>query len=185
MSLDARLQEMLDHHEITKLLAVYCHGSDRMDESKMAGVYLEDSWDDHGLNKCPGPEFARRSMSNLGKGSEMCSHQLGQSQIKVTGDVAGAETYFIATLRRRMPDGENLLLQMGGRYVDTLHRVDEGWKIKHRTCVRDWSITHRIEADWLENNPFVEGQRSGADPSFAVLGLKHLGPGAPVRFETA
>ncbi len=30
--MDKRLQEMLDHYEITKVLSEYCHGLDRMDQ---------------------------------------------------------------------------------------------------------------------------------------------------------
>jgi hypothetical protein len=42
------LQEVIDHHEIRKVMSVYCHGCDRGDEARMASVYLEQSWDDHG-----------------------------------------------------------------------------------------------------------------------------------------
>jgi SnoaL-like domain len=89
---DKRLQEMLDHYEISKLLSEYCHGLDRMDESRMASVYAKESWDDHGPNKCPGPEFAQRIMKLMQMpASIMGSHMLGQSLIKVDGDRAGAE----------------------------------------------------------------------------------------------
>ena len=55
--MDSRLQEMLDHYEIRKTLALYCHACDRADEAMMAGVYTgEDSFDDHGHVKAPGPE---------------------------------------------------------------------------------------------------------------------------------
>ena len=64
---------------------------------------------------------------------------------------------------------------MGGRYVDTLRRVEGKWKIKKRICVRDWSITHPLAEDFMMGGPYVEGERSGADPSFAVLGIRHSG----------
>jgi hypothetical protein len=44
--MDQRLQAMLDHHEITQLLAEYVHGCDRCDTDAMASVYWDDSWDD-------------------------------------------------------------------------------------------------------------------------------------------
>ena len=56
--MDDILKEMIDHHLIIKTLNEYCHGCDRLDRVRMASVYAEDSWDDHGLNKCPGPQFA-------------------------------------------------------------------------------------------------------------------------------
>jgi len=44
-ALDPRLQELLDHHEIRKHLAEYCHACDRGDEALMASCYTgPDSW---------------------------------------------------------------------------------------------------------------------------------------------
>src|SRR5258706_11565970 len=115
-----RLQELLDHHDIRQLLATYCHGCDRADEVEMASVYREDSWDDHGRRKMPGRRFSIETVAETIETTNVCSHQLGQSLIKLDGDKAGAETYFIATVL--YPDrGEGEILnQLGGRYVDTL-----------------------------------------------------------------
>ena len=63
------LQEIIDHHEIRKLLAVYCHGCDRGDEHRMASVYLDNGWDDHGTYKGPGKGFAKYVMNMLATGS--------------------------------------------------------------------------------------------------------------------
>ena len=144
-----RLQELLDHHDIRQLLATYCHGCDRADEVEMASVYLEDSWDDHGKRKMPGRRFSIETVDETIATTSVCSHQLGQSLIKVDGDTAGAETYFIATVL--YPDrGEGEILnQLGGRYVDTMHREAGEWRIKQRLCVREWSISRPIQSDWL------------------------------------
>jgi len=170
--MEQRLQEMLDHYEITKLLNEYCHGCDRRDQTHMASVYAKDSWDDHGPDKCPGPEFAARTMTAM-RAIHMCSHLLGQALIRVNGDQAGAESYFIATVRRPVEGGGETLNQLGGRYVDTLVRVDGQWRIKKRVCVRDWSISVPIASDWLAKAGFVQGHMSNADPSYAVLGIQH------------
>lgn len=183
--MDSRLQELLDHHDIRKLLCTYCHGCDRGDAERMAGVYCDDSWDDHGAYKLDGKAFAAMMTMQIAETTQGCSHQLGQSLITVQGDRAGAETYFIATVRDVAKDGQKLLNQLGGRYVDTLQRENGAWKIKKRICVREWSISHRVAEDWLEGAGFVKGERSGNDPSFAVLGFSHSGvplqaDGAPV-----
>ncbi len=172
--MDSRLQEMLDHHEITKLLYEYCHGCDRADEVRMASVYAADSWDDHGANKCPGPEFAARTMKTM-TSTNMCGHLLGQTLINVRGEEAGAETSFIATVRAPSNEGGEHLHQIGGRYVDTLVREEGRWKIKTRLCVKDWSISQPIVSDWLAGRPYVQGERSNMDPSFAALGIQHSG----------
>lgn len=174
--MDPRLQEMLDHFEITKLLNEYCHGLDRMDQDRMAGIYAKDSFDNHGLFQCSGPEFAERVLRHMKSGaSSGDSHLLGQTLIKVDGDTAGADTYFFAVSRKAESDGSEALLQMGGRYVDRLVREEGRWKVKDRTCVRDWSVSIPVHQDWMKGMPFAQGQRSNQDPSYAVLGLEHSG----------
>lgn len=173
--MDPRLQELLDHHEIRQLLATYCHGCDRADEVEMAGTYCEDSWDDHGRRKMPGRQFSMETVAESMETTKVVSHMLGQSLIRVSGDEAGAETYFIATVV--YPDrGEgDILNQLGGRYVDTLHREDGSWKIKQRLTVRDWSASRPITSDWLAGSGFIETRRGPSDKSYEVLGLCHSG----------
>jgi hypothetical protein len=77
--------------------------------------------------------------------------------------------------RKVLEDGKEILMQLGGRYVDVLIREDGVWKVKNRTCVRDWSITHPITEDWLKGVKWVQGKRSNEDPSFAALGIRHSG----------
>jgi len=173
--MDERLQEMLDHYEITKTLNEYCHSCDRCDEVQMAGVYLEDSWDDHGVVKAAGPEFARLMIASVLSDTNSLSHMLGQSLINIDGDEAGTETYFLAVSHDTREDGVEMCNQLGGRYVDKLRRENGRWRIKHRVVVRDWSISMPVEHDWVADVGLKEGQRSNADPSFAVLGIVHSG----------
>lgn len=175
---EARLQEMWDHHEIRQLLATYCHGCDRGDEVEMASVYAADSWDDHGTRKMEGRRFSVETVEECLRLTKVVHHTLGQSYIRVKGDEAGAETYFIATViypdaeDENAPDTLNLL---GGRYVDALVREEGAWKISRRLCVREWSSTQPIESDWLAGAGFIPGRTGPADVSWDVLGLSHAG----------
>lgn len=178
--MDARLQAMLDHHEITRTLSEYCRSCDRCDEDRMRGVYLEDSWDDHGIHRARGPEFARLMTAEVLKTTDSLSHMLGQSTITVDGDRAGAETYFLAVAMGVREDGVRMCNQLGGRFVDTLHREDGRWLIKNRVVVRDWAISLPVEQDWTADVGLQDGRRSNADPSFATLGMAHGGFTAPV-----
>jgi ketosteroid isomerase-like protein len=177
--MDERLQEMLDHYEITKTLNEYCHACDRCDEAQMRSVYLEDSWDDHGAIQATGPEFARVMTAQVLATTNSLSHLLGQSMIRVSGDEAGAETYFLAVSRSTREDGVEMCNQLGGRYVDTFRRENGRWLIKHRCVVRDWSISMPVEHDWTTHAGLKEGQRSNADPSFTTLGFARSDPPAP------
>ena len=170
-----RLQELLDHHDIRQLLASYCHGCDRMDEVEMASTYAAESWDDHGPRKMPGKPFAIATVGEALETTTVVSHQLGQSLIRVDGDSAGAETYFIATLMYPPKDGVDTLNQLGGRYVDRLVREGGAWRIKSRICVREWSVSQPVAGDWLGRAGFFPTQRGQADVSYAALGITHSG----------
>ena len=141
----------------------------------MASVYLEDSFDDHGNFKAPGKQFAKLMTERILATTDSLFHMLGQSLINVDGDAAGAETYFFAVSRSKRADGVEMCNQFGGRFVDKLKREDGRWLIKQRVVVRDWAISLPIEADWTAEAGLLDGQRSGADPSFAALGLVHGG----------
>jgi hypothetical protein len=167
---DQRLQELWDHHEIRQLLATYCHGCDRTDTAEMASVYCAESWDDHGPNKCDGREFAKIILEEGRRSTKVISHQLGQSLIRVDGDCAAAETYFVATLIAEA-DSVERMTQLGGRYVDTFHREDGAWRVKERLCVRDWSSTGTIDPGYLKTAGFIDGRRGAADVSWDKLGL--------------
>jgi SnoaL-like domain len=174
-TLDSRLQEMLDHHDIRKLLNIYCHGCDRGDGAMMHSVYAEDSWDDHGRYKGKGKDFTETVMRSFADGGTKCVHLLGQSLINVTGDRAGAETYFLASiLNKDAQEGERITL-LAGRYVDVLERSSDGWKIKDRLVVRDWSRDLAAGADPLAHDNFSEAKLSGEDASYKALGFEHSG----------
>jgi hypothetical protein len=170
-----RLQEMLDYYEIRRTISEYCNGCDRLDEQRMGSVYADDSFDDHGTVKAPGPEFATTMAASVAQSSHSIVHLLGQTLIDVRGDEAGAETYFLATSRTMTDEGE-IANQLSGRFVDTLVRVGDGWKIKYRLVVRDWTAVTPVTQNWDAAMSLTAGTRSNDDPSFRVLGRTHSGP---------
>ena len=172
--MDPILQEMIDHHHIRKVLALYCHACDRGDVALMASVYSgEDSFDDHGLVQAPGPEYAVKMGASIAERTEAVWRVLGQSLITVDGDTAGAETFFLGFMRLKPVDGVARLNQLAGRFVDRLVRVDGQWKIRHRTCVRDTSITLRVEEDMQAGYGLKPGTRDAGDLGVALIGLAH------------
>jgi hypothetical protein len=174
--MDPQIQELIDHHAIRTLLAEYCHACDRADGELMASVYAgEDSFDDHGLVRASGPEYAEKMTGLIRERSEVVSPILGQSLIKVDGDAASAETFFFALMRVTGADGAPCLNQLAGRFVDRLVRIDGRWKIKHRTAVRDTSITLKIEQDMQAAYGMTPGRRDAEDVGVALLGLAHRG----------
>lgn len=174
--MDAQLQEMLDHYQIRKTLSEYCHGCDRCDEETMRGVYFgNDSWDDHGAIQANGPDFTRLMTGMVASSTNTLSHLLGQSRIRVDGDTAAAETYFLAVATSAGENGVEMCNQLGGRFVDKLQKSDGRWLIKHRTVVRDWAISMPIESDWTAESGLRPGERSNADPVYEAMASRHGG----------
>ncbi|MDB5725758.1 MAG: hypothetical protein JWQ16_2512 [Novosphingobium sp.] len=171
--MDDILQELVDHHQIRKLLSQYSRGCDRCDQPVMASIYADESWDDHGNRSARGADFAKLITDEMVH-IDSLSHLLGQSTISVDGDTAGAETYFLATMRVADEAAGEMLNQLGGRFLDRLQRTPEGWKVTLRTAVRDWSITLPVQADYIGQQGLAAGAR-GVDPSYATLGEIHSG----------
>ena len=170
---DRRLGELIDHHDIRQTLAQYCHACDRGDEALMASLYARDSFDDHGLVRAPGQDYAREMTALIVQRTEAVWHVLGQSLITVTGDQAVAETFFLGMMRLNPQDGVSKINQLAGRFIDRLTREDGMWKIQRRTCLRDTSITLRVEEDMQAGYGLAAGTRGADDPGAALLELAH------------
>lgn len=172
--MERRIQEMLDDFEIRRVLAIYCHACDRGDASLMASVYApEGSFDDHGIVRAPGPDYAREMTGIVASMTTTISHMLGQSIVQIDGDEARAETLFLALMASEGDDGAPRLTQLAGRFVDRLRRGDDGWKIRHRAAIHDLSATQQIKEDMLSSNLLTRGSRGRGDPGAALLGLVH------------
>jgi hypothetical protein len=166
-------QEIIDHHQIRKVLAEYCNACDRCDQIRMAAVYAEDSWDDHGPRGGKGADFAKVITEEMIHVDSL-SHLLGQSTIKVDGGRAGVETYFFAAMRVDAAEDGPVIHQLGGRFVDELIREGQEWRISRRIALRDWSITLPVSQDYVGTQGLQPG-RGAKDPCFAVLGFEHSG----------
>jgi hypothetical protein len=174
---DCLMQELLDHHLIRKTLAHYCNALDRADEIRLADVYSDEGIDDHGLFNGRGKDFAHFITAGMTK-HDGSHHMLGQSLITVTGDIAGAETYFLAVIRQSgtCESAVEMVHQLGGRYIDTLGRQEgESWRISKRVAVRDWSISLPVEQDISAQSGMREARMNRPAPCFEVLNIAHSG----------
>ena len=170
MTREERVQMLLDHFDIREVIETYVHACDRADRDAVADVYHADSWDEHGPMKNDGHAFATNVVEALKKYWQNCNHLLGQSRIKVTGDTAGAETLFFATLTRE-ENGVMMLDQQIGRYIDRFERRAGLWRIKERLCLQEWAASAPLGESYVDRESFLKGQRSDQDPSYKALGL--------------
>lgn len=131
----ARLDEMIDRHEIESAIRRISRGIDRFDRDLFLSGYHPDATIDAGA-MVDGPARvyeAGRGLHDIGQDATL--HHLTNHTCELDGDTAHAETYFIYVGRNR--DGTNWA--GGGRYVDRLERREGAWKIAFRLTVMEWS----------------------------------------------
>jgi hypothetical protein len=88
---------------------------------------------------------------------------IGQTHIKVEGDVAHGEIYFLAQHRIVEDDIEKDLF-VAGRYIDRYEDRGDGWRIAKRRELIDWARTDPASDSFLkEQTKLCLGARGGAD----------------------
>jgi len=134
--MDANLARMADDLEIRRVLARYCRGFDRMDAGLVESVF----WPEATVT-CPPPfdgtakDWIAYVLNRLG-GDRLSYHGLQQSLIEIDGNVAEAETYFIAR-HAYDEDGGLTIMAVLGRYADLFEKRDGVWKIARRAIIMD------------------------------------------------
>jgi len=153
------IQTLLDKQALAELLAVLSSAVDRGDHDRIVACYAEESFDDHGIFKGSGREFADLICTSLNSVQGLVNHHLlGQSVFDLDGDEAYGETFFVFHAAF-----EGTSQSSFGRYIDYFRRIDSLWKIVYRRVVPD----HALALDDLSN--YWRSSRDGHDPSYDRL----------------
>jgi hypothetical protein len=150
------VQVWIDKNELAELVAVLSSAVDRGDKERIVSCYAEQSYDDHGVFKGTGREFAE-FVCRPGSMAKM-HHLLGQSVFEVRGDEAWGETFFVfhGLAGRSAVSGH-------GRYVDYFRKTEGKWKLEYRRVVPDASP----EGD--DPMAYWSAARDRTDPSYDHL----------------
>jgi len=159
---DERLQRLLDKEDIREVLLRYTRGIDRHDVEIMSGAYHADATDDHGTFNGSAAEFIQYANAVHADGFLAHHHYIGNQTIELDGACAYAETYYLASLRRK--DGATVLV--GGRYIDRLEHRDNGWAIVHRKALIEWA-GDLVRSDFTEGLVLDTGRWDRSDISYA------------------
>lgn len=160
-----------DRHAILDAIHRYCRGVDRADAELTRSAYHPDATDDHGAFKGRAHDFAERVNESHASRWSSTMHVVANHSSVIRGDVADAETYVIAYLRRL--DGLHLDV-VGGRYLDRFERRAGEWRIARRTYVCEWSAPLPTAGSLIDPDAYVHGGRGPDDPSYDRL-LQELG----------
>jgi hypothetical protein len=111
---------------------------DRCDAELISSAYHPDAIDYHGAITASGAEIGAILADKLRTHYRATRHQISNSFIELHGDLAAAETNYVAEHISDDVDGEHVIRGVG-RYVDQFERRDGVWGISKRTVVTYWA----------------------------------------------
>jgi hypothetical protein len=158
--LSARLQNLLDHREIENVITTYPRAVDRGDVEMLKSCFHADALSVNSLGQFNAHEFFATLLPMMRTLFSGTMHHVTHSNIKVEGDNAAAESYFIAyhavigghkevaeffgppyaeamAASRQLESGHFYLAC--GRYLDRLERRSGVWRFAVRKVSIEWS----------------------------------------------
>jgi hypothetical protein len=141
MSIEAKVQELLDRQAINDLIARYSRTLDWLDDEGQAGCYWPDAAIDYGFFKGTAADFVPVVMQ-VERSTGRRWHLLTSLAVKLTSaTTAEGECYGVALgFRREEADAPYTGTMYGGRYLDTYEKRGEEWRISSRRYIMDWTM---------------------------------------------
>jgi hypothetical protein len=156
------LEALLERDKIRDCIARLARGEDRRDAQLISASYWPDSITDYGVFSGSFEQY----LAWVVPGSPaipVTQHVLGQTLIKLEGQVASAETHVISYHRVNMGTEERDTV-IGGRYLDKLEKRGGEWRIAQRTMLYDWFQDFGVSVDWSKGvmgMPFTADHYTG------------------------
>lgn len=137
-------QELCDREAIREVANRYAHGVDRLDGEWMKSAYWPDATDDHGVFVGNAWEFVDRCMTSHGRWA-FTMHGTTNHQIDVDpgGTSATGELYNVTYL---MSADRSTINTWFGRYLDRYEKRGDEWRIIHRVCVHEGTLSDQVAA---------------------------------------
>lgn len=143
------IEELSDRETVRACLARLARGEDRRDADLIQSCWWPEARFDYGVHN---GDFSAY-LAWVVPGADAITntqHVLGQSHIELTGLAARAETQVISYHRVDMgaEGGGERDTCIGGRYLDTLEKRGQDWRIAERIMLYDWQQDWGAAADW-------------------------------------
>jgi hypothetical protein len=139
------LEELSDQREIEQLMHTYATGIDTANYDLVDSIFVPDGEIDYaGIGGPRGrwsPEVRQWSEESLAA-FPVRKHYITNVVVIYSDDrdTAASVCYWRAPMGFARGDGSIHLFESGGRYLDSLVRTDDGWRITTRTTAQDWMI---------------------------------------------
>lgn len=148
--MDPILQQMVDREAIRDCVARLARGEDRRSADLIRSCWWPEARFDYGVHAgdfetylawvVPGADAIKDTQ-----------HLLGQTYIELAGETAKAETHVFSYHRVDMGEGAKGGERdtcIGGRYLDSLEKRGQDWRIVDRIMLYDWEQDWGAAADW-------------------------------------
>ncbi len=143
---DQTLEALWDREAIRNCLIRYCRGIDRCDREMLRGVYWPDGTDEHQTFSGNAYDFIDWCLPLTAR-AERTMHTVSNVLIDMRGPRAKVESHFYAYECLRKKDGTQFEMIVGGRYLDTMEKRGDEWRILNRLLVIDWFRNMGAPAD--------------------------------------
>jgi hypothetical protein len=137
------LEELSDHREIEELMHRYATGIDTADYDLIDGFFVPGGTIDYTEIGGPAgvwdPDVKRWSEAALAA-FPVREHYITNTVVSYAPDrdAASSVTYWRAPMGFARADGSIHLFESGGRYLDSLARTADGWRVTARVAKQDW-----------------------------------------------
>ena len=163
-------EEVADRIAIQDVLHSHSRGLDRGDVACVRACYWPDAEVDYGSFKGSAHVFAEAVVPALTEAYELTHHAVTNTIVHFFMHQARVESYVTAS---HLLIGAKREMIFSGRYMDTLVRHGDQWKLQHRLVVMDWSRQRNL-SDQRESKSFVDlrkGSNGMEDPLYDFLGI--------------
>jgi SnoaL-like domain len=170
---DTVMQQVIDEHQLQKLVHTYCRAVDRGDIDGLRNLYHHDAVDAHGGFSAGTAEQFLQQLATARPHIRYMQHNITTVNFAVNGNAAEGEIYTIA-VHTLAASGRDIDVIIGGRYLDKYEKREGVWKIAERTIVTDWAqvrdpstmeLNHPITKDTLK------GSLDANDPSYQFFSM--------------
>jgi hypothetical protein len=159
---ESEVQRLTDRQAILDCIYRYARGVDRDDIDLVSSAYHADARDDHGFFVGTGRSMGEWVFARH-KESPASQHHITNHVAEIDGDMAHAETYFLAI--NRSPNGTASLAT--GRYVDRFERRNGTWRIAARVVITESVLTADVdELAPVAERAFAPFSRDRSDLSY-------------------
>ena len=159
-------EDLADRQAILDILHSHSRGLDRGDLSLLKACYWPEAEVDYGNFKGPAHQFAELVLPALQGQYELTRHCLSNTLFNFSGNRCHTESCVNAG---HLLQGAGTEMLFCGRYLDTLEKRDQHWKLVYRQVVMDWSRKHSLE-DERGGEAFsalAKGSCDNRDPSYS------------------